>query len=71
MRRLRTAQVDGSVQIRSYLAGNPPIKIKLNDDLVGEGGWGVPPPVGVWCLVLVVLVVVQSGHLQLSTASHP
>jgi hypothetical protein len=22
------------VQIKSYLAGNPPIKIKLNDDLV-------------------------------------
>jgi AP-4 complex subunit mu-1 len=27
-------QVDGSVQIKSYLAGNPPIKIKLNDNLV-------------------------------------
>lgn len=27
-------QVDGSVQIKSYLAGNPPIKIKLNDDLI-------------------------------------
>lgn len=27
-------QIDGSVQIKSYLAGNPPIKIKLNDNLV-------------------------------------
>ena len=27
-------QVDGAVQIKSYLAGNPPIKIKLNDDLI-------------------------------------
>ena len=27
-------QVDGAVQIKSYLVGNPPIKIKLNDDLV-------------------------------------
>ncbi len=43
----RTAQVDGSIQIRSYLAGNPPIKIKLNDDLiVGKRGspYGVPVP---------------------------
>lgn len=31
---LSHAQVDGSVQIKSYLAGNPPIKIKLNDDLI-------------------------------------
>lgn len=28
------SQVDGAVQIKSYLGGNPPIKIKLNDDLV-------------------------------------
>ncbi|KAL6759889.1 Mu homology domain-containing protein [Haematococcus lacustris] len=28
------AQVDGSVQVKSYLAGNPGIKIKLNDDLL-------------------------------------
>ena len=26
--------MDGAVQIKSYLGGNPPIKIKLNDDLV-------------------------------------
>mmetsp|Transcript_22213 Transcript_22213/g.38009 ORF Transcript_22213/g.38009 Transcript_22213/m.38009 type:complete len:453 (+) Transcript_22213:117-1475(+) len=31
---LTQSQVDGSVQIKSYLAGNPPIKIKLNDDLM-------------------------------------
>ncbi|GBF92450.1 AP-4 complex subunit mu [Raphidocelis subcapitata] len=28
------AQVDGAVQVKSYLAGNPPIKVKLNDDLL-------------------------------------
>jgi len=28
------AQVDGSIQVKSYLAGNPPIKVKLNDDLI-------------------------------------
>lgn len=27
-------QIDGSIQIRSYLSENPPIKIKLNDDMV-------------------------------------
>lgn len=27
-------QIEGSVQIKSYLAGNPPLRIKLNDDLV-------------------------------------
>ncbi|KAG2499617.1 hypothetical protein HYH03_002556 [Edaphochlamys debaryana] len=31
---IASAQVDGAVQIKSYLAGNPPIKIKLNDDLL-------------------------------------
>ncbi|MEW5310417.1 MAG: hypothetical protein WDW38_002216 [Sanguina aurantia] len=31
---IASSQVDGSVQIKSYLAGNPPIKIKLNDDLM-------------------------------------
>lgn len=31
---IASSQVDGSVQIKSYLAGNPPIKIKLNDDLL-------------------------------------
>jgi hypothetical protein len=42
--------VDGAIQIRSYLAGNPPLKIKLNDDLmIGKrdnpyGGWGGSPP---------------------------
>lgn len=42
------AQVDGAIQVKSYLAGNPPIKIKLNDDLLiakrdnpyGGGGFG-------------------------------
>jgi AP-4 complex subunit mu-1 len=29
-----SSQVDGAVQIKSYLAGNPPLKIKLNDDLI-------------------------------------
>lgn len=29
-----SSQVDGSVQMKSYLSGNPPVKIKLNDDLV-------------------------------------
>ncbi len=29
-----SSQVDGAVQIKSYLAGNPQIKIKLNDDLI-------------------------------------
>ena len=29
-----SSQVDGAVQIKSYLSGNPPLKIKLNDDLV-------------------------------------
>jgi AP-4 complex subunit mu-1 len=41
--------VDGSVQIRSYLAGNPPIKIKLNDDLIvgrRDTPYGAPPPAG-------------------------
>ncbi|KAI8470762.1 MAG: Mu homology domain-containing protein [Monoraphidium minutum] len=41
-------QVDGAIQVKSYLAGNPPIKIKLNDDLLiakrdapyGGGGFG-------------------------------
>uniref|UniRef100_A0A7S3QPE7 MHD domain-containing protein n=1 Tax=Dunaliella tertiolecta TaxID=3047 RepID=A0A7S3QPE7_DUNTE len=28
------AQVDGAIQVKSYLTGNPPIKIKLNDDLI-------------------------------------
>jgi AP-4 complex subunit mu-1 len=42
-------QVDGSVLVRSYLAGNPPIRVKFNDDLValrraggGAGGAGGP-----------------------------
>eukprot|EP00983_Pelagomonas_calceolata_P053637 1143372-Pelagomonas_calceolata.AAC.7 len=26
--------VDGAIQVKSYLTGNPPIKIKLNDDLI-------------------------------------
>ena len=29
-----SSQVDGAVQIKSYLSGDPPLKIKLNDDLV-------------------------------------
>eukprot|EP00201_Polytomella_parva_P010084 CAMPEP_0175072456 /NCGR_PEP_ID=MMETSP0052_2-20121109/19924_1 /TAXON_ID=51329 ORGANISM="Polytomella parva, Strain SAG 63-3" /NCGR_SAMPLE_ID=MMETSP0052_2 /ASSEMBLY_ACC=CAM_ASM_000194 /LENGTH=431 /DNA_ID=CAMNT_0016339971 /DNA_START=54 /DNA_END=1346 /DNA_ORIENTATION=+ len=29
-----TSQIDGSVQIKSYLAGNPPLKIKFNDNLI-------------------------------------
>ena len=29
-----SSQVDGAIQIKSYLAGNPSIKIKLNDDLI-------------------------------------
>eukprot|EP00878_Enallax_costatus_P022779 GHUV01024189.1.p1 GENE.GHUV01024189.1~~GHUV01024189.1.p1 ORF type:complete len:320 (+),score=69.87 GHUV01024189.1:300-1259(+) len=29
-----SSQIDGSIQVKSYLAGNPPIKIKLNDDLL-------------------------------------
>lgn len=28
-----SSQIDGAVQIKSYLSGNPPLKIKLNDDL--------------------------------------
>lgn len=50
---LVSSQIDGSIQVKSYLAGNPPIKIKLNDDLLitrrdgssgpgfgGSGGYG-------------------------------
>eukprot|EP00879_Flechtneria_rotunda_P017330 GHRR01018154.1.p1 GENE.GHRR01018154.1~~GHRR01018154.1.p1 ORF type:complete len:327 (+),score=106.14 GHRR01018154.1:855-1835(+) len=29
-----SSQVDGAIQVKSYLAGNPSIKIKLNDDLL-------------------------------------
>uniref|UniRef100_A0A383VHW9 MHD domain-containing protein n=1 Tax=Tetradesmus obliquus TaxID=3088 RepID=A0A383VHW9_TETOB len=45
-----SSQIDGSIQVKSYLAGNPPLKIKLNDDLLitrrdgsgyaGGGGYG-------------------------------
>eukprot|EP00775_Hariotina_reticulata_P013061 gene13061-13188_t len=45
-----SSQIDGAIQVKSYLAGNPPIKIKLNDDLLiarrdgsgysGGGGYG-------------------------------
>mmetsp|Transcript_5129 Transcript_5129/g.11158 ORF Transcript_5129/g.11158 Transcript_5129/m.11158 type:complete len:447 (+) Transcript_5129:390-1730(+) len=31
---IASSQIDGAVQIKSYLAGNPPLKLKLNDDLI-------------------------------------
>ena len=39
-----SAQIDGAIQVKSYLSGNPPIKIKLNDGLLisrrDGGGYG-------------------------------
>eukprot|EP00798_Chlamydomonas_sp_ICE-L_P015170 gene15170-21242_t len=29
-----SSQVDGAIQVKSYLTGNPPIKIRLNDELI-------------------------------------
>lgn len=43
---LQSAQIDGAIQVKSYLTGNPAIRIALNDDLaIGKregpvGGYG-------------------------------
>lgn len=44
---LQSSQIDGAIVVKSYLAGNPAIKLALNDDLIigrqaGSGGttWG-------------------------------
>ena len=28
-----TSEIDGTIQMKSYLTGNPPIKVALNEDL--------------------------------------
>jgi len=31
--------IDGCIQMKSYLAGNPELRLALNEDLVNVGGW--------------------------------
>lgn len=34
-----TSEIDGTIQMKSYLTGNPEIRLALNDDLgIGKGG---------------------------------
>lgn len=34
-----TSEIDGTIQMKSYLTGNPEIRLALNDDLsIGRGG---------------------------------
>lgn len=34
-----TSEIDGTIQMKSYLTGNPEILLALNDDLnIGRGG---------------------------------
>jgi hypothetical protein len=34
-----TSEIDGTIQMKSYLTGNPEIRLALNDDLsIGSGG---------------------------------
>ena len=34
-----TSEVDGTIQMKSYLTGNPEIRLALNEDLsIGSGG---------------------------------
>ena len=53
---LKTSSIVGAVQLKSYLAGNPPIRLGLNDNVIlggrgghgpnngGEGGWTANDP---------------------------
>lgn len=37
-----TSEIDGTIQMKSYLTGNPEIRLALNDDLtIGRGGRSV------------------------------
>lgn len=37
-----TSEIDGTIQMKSYLTGNPEIRLALNDDLsIGRGGGSV------------------------------
>ncbi|CAF2027789.1 unnamed protein product [Brassica napus] len=37
-----TSEIDGTIQMKSYLSGNPEIRLALNEDLnIGRGGGGV------------------------------
>jgi hypothetical protein len=37
-----TSEIDGAIQMKSYLTGNPEIKLALNEDLsIGSGGGSV------------------------------
>ena len=34
-----TSEIDGTIQMKSYLTGNPEIRVALNEDLsIGRGG---------------------------------
>lgn len=34
-----TSEIDGTIQMKSYLTGNPEIKLALNEDVtIGRGG---------------------------------
>lgn len=34
-----TSEIDGTIQMKSYLTGNPEIRVALNEDLsIGHGG---------------------------------
>lgn len=34
-----TSEIDGTIQMKSYLTGNPEIRVALNEDLsLGQGG---------------------------------
>lgn len=35
-----TSEIDGTIQMKSYLSGNPEIRLALNDDLVIGRGQG-------------------------------
>ena len=41
---IQTSEIDGSIQMKSYLSGNPEIKLALNEDLgigpKGTAGYG-------------------------------
>lgn len=37
-----TSEIDGTIQMKSYLSGNPEIRLALNEDLnIGRGGRSV------------------------------
>lgn len=59
-----TSEIDGTIQMKSYLTGNPEIRVALNEDLsIGRGGgsiYGIALLCGnafVFSSLLVVLVL--------------